>query len=214
MCHQFHETQPLEPGPPFRGLAAECQTSAGVSRRPIARPIPFQVRSLPINLGRIRGACGLWLAADRGLTESRSGPLDPSQRTWSSEVRNFNAFRSIPKAVRTGRVGHRNAISRPAPWKGTQGALPPIHSGSEGHAPARTKLDVHPSAARREQCQQAVMEGQVSEHEFVTSMLVVVGFGATAMSYIAYRIFKILHRLEVDVAPTLPEVRRALGQPW
>jgi hypothetical protein len=54
----------------------------------------------------------------------------------------------------------------------------------------------------------------MSEHEFLTSMLAVVGLGATAMSYIAYRIFKILHRLEVSVAPTLLELRRALAQPW
>jgi hypothetical protein len=33
------------------------------------------------------------------------------------------------------------------------------HSGPEGHAPARTKLDVHPSAAKREQCHQAMMGG-------------------------------------------------------
>jgi hypothetical protein len=58
------------------------------------------------------------------------------------------------------------------------------------------------------------MGGQMSEHEFVTSMLLVVGLGAIAMSYIAYRIFKILHWLEVGVAPTLLELRRALDQPW
>jgi hypothetical protein len=85
--------------------------------------------------------------------------------------------------------------------------LPPIPRASQ--AP-----EVMRRPGRREQCQQAVMGGQMSEHEFVTSLLAVVGLGATAMSYIAYRIFKILHRLELDVAPTLPELRRALDQPW
>jgi hypothetical protein len=54
----------------------------------------------------------------------------------------------------------------------------------------------------------------MSEHEFLTSMLLVVGLGATAMSYIAYRIFKTLDRLELGLAPTSLELTRALDQPW
>jgi hypothetical protein len=40
----------------------------------------------------------------------------------------------------------------------------------------------------------------VSEHEFVTAMLAAVGIEVVAISYITYRIFKVLDRLKVSVA--------------
>ena len=52
------------------------------------------------------------------------------------------------------------------------------------------------------------------EQEFLTAMLAIVALEVSAMSYIAHRIFKILNRLEVGVAPTSQELSRALGQPW
>jgi hypothetical protein len=52
------------------------------------------------------------------------------------------------------------------------------------------------------------------EQEFLTTMLAIVALEVSAMSYIAYRIFKILSRLEVGVAPTSQELSIALGQPW
>jgi hypothetical protein len=52
------------------------------------------------------------------------------------------------------------------------------------------------------------------EHEFVTAMLGVVSLEVIAMSYTAYRIYKILNWLDVRVAPTSLEIARALSQPW
>jgi hypothetical protein len=63
---------------PFRAFPAERPTSTGAGRRPTARRIPFQVRSLPINLEGMSGARDSWLAAGRGLTASRCPLFDPS----------------------------------------------------------------------------------------------------------------------------------------
>ena len=53
----------------------------------------------------------------------------------------------------------------------------------------------------------------MTEHGFLAVMLALVGFEVVVLGYLAYRISRVLDRVEGVTAATFLEVRKVLGQP-